>query len=150
MRRIDESSISCTSPTGGAGAAPTCDAAAFDTAASMSRLITRPCGPEPWSDVRSTPASAAIRSASGEARSARLAAASRAAAAGAGFAGVAGTAAGRAAGLGGGGGGGGGAAAGCSSSAEMSSSGAPMIAMSDPILTVSPGPATSFRMVPLV
>src|SRR5476651_1928239 len=49
-----------------AGVAPGARIPLPDFAASMSRAITRPCGPEPSTRLRSTPASFARRRASGE------------------------------------------------------------------------------------
>ncbi len=134
----------------------------------MSRLMTRPCGPEPCSALRSIPASAAIRRAR-ETRGATAGildgrrdacptdgrrdacpadgpvAVGRGAAAGLAGAGFgAGRGAGAGAGFASAGAGAG------ASSAEISSSGVPMTAISAPILMVSPGDATSFRMVPFV
>ncbi len=97
------------------------------------------------------PDSAAMRSASGEARSARpfdslvdtrsLRAGPRP---------VAGRLSPAGAGAATGGGAGLDAGGAVSSRLEMSSSGAPMTAMSAPIFTVSPGAATIFRMTPFV
>src|SRR5882762_10515691 len=126
---------------GAAGAAGAVGAARVAGAPSTSRLMTRPPGPEPCTSLRSTPASFAIRRASGEAFT-RVASAGAAAGAGGGGAGA------RAAATGGAAAAGTGFAGAAAPSPSTFSPGFPIHATTFPTGTVVPSGTITFNSCP--